>query len=164
VSTVTAPFSPGQFLALNGEALLARSGFDDLPSGCRVGAATTPVSGTATHGDVKWHTYFRDEDKDPVESRFDPHMFAATLVAHGLVGRTIAERENPYAPRTTNGSAAGRGVSVLPNGASTVHQVDDGRVVLVDLGVLTASEAARVADAVNSSGVGQVAAIAVGVM
>jgi len=164
VSTVTAPFSPGQFLALNGEALLARSGFDELPSGCRVGAATTPVSGTAAHGDVKWHTYFRDENKAPVESQFDLRMFAATLVAHGLAGRAIAERENPYLPRTANGSAASRGVSVLPSGASTVHQVDDGRLVLADLGVLTASEAARVADAVNGSGAGEVAAVAVGVM
>lgn len=162
VSTVTAPFSPGQFLALSGEALLARSGFDQLPSGCRVGAATTPVSGTAGHGDVKWHTYFRDENKAPIESTFDPRMFAATLVAHGLAGRTLAERENPYLPRTANGSAASRGVSVLPNGASTVRQADDGRLVLADLGVLTASEAARVADAVNNSGAGDVAAVTVG--
>jgi hypothetical protein len=45
-----------------------------------------------------------------------------------------------------------------------VHQVDDGGNVLADLGVLTASEAARVADAVNVSGAGHVAAVAVGVM
>ncbi|MDX6401248.1 MAG: hypothetical protein QOF27_1854 [Gaiellaceae bacterium] len=163
VSTVTAPFAPGQFLALNGEALLARSGFDDLPSGCRVGAATTPKSGTSTHGDVKWHTYFRDEDKEPVEASFNPRMFAATLVAHGLVGRALAERDNPYLSRTEK-SAPKRGVSVLPNGAATVRQADDGRLVLADLGVLTASEAARVAEAVNSSGEAQVAAVAVGVM
>ena len=45
-----------------------RSGFDDLPSGCRVGAATTPVSGAAAQADVRWHTYFRDEDAGPVDS------------------------------------------------------------------------------------------------
>jgi hypothetical protein len=164
VSTVTAPFAPGQFLALNGEALLARSGFDDLSSGCRIGAATTPVSGTSEHGDVMWHTYFRDEGQGSVDSTFDPKMFAATLVAHGLVGRAIAERENPYLPRTTKVSATGKGVSVLPNGAAVVRQADDGGHVLADLGVLTASEAARVADAVNSSGAGEVAAVSVGVM
>lgn len=65
VSTVTAPFAPGQFLSLDGDALLARSGFDDLPSGCRVAAATVPVSGTATEGRVRWHTYFRDNDDEP---------------------------------------------------------------------------------------------------
>jgi hypothetical protein len=165
VSTVTAPFSPGQFLALNGEALLARSGFDDLPSGCRVGAATTPVSGTAVADDVRWHTYFRDEDQGSLLLDFDPGMFAAVLVEHSLVGRTITERENPYLSRAAkvNPNPATK-VSVLPNGASTVHQVDDGGNVLADLGVLTASEAARVADAVNVSGAGHVAAVAVGVM
>jgi hypothetical protein len=165
VSTVTAPFSPGQFLALNGEALLARSGFDDLPSGCRVGAATTPVSGTAVADDVRWHTYFRDEDQGSLLLDFDPLMFAEVLVDHSLVGRTITDRENPYLSRAAkvNPNPATK-VSVLPNGASTVHQVDDGGNVLADLGVLTASEAARVADAVNVSGAGHVAAVAVGVM
>ena len=122
------------------------------------------MSGTSGHGDVKWHTYFRDEDQGSVVSTFDPKMFAATLVAHGLVGRTIAERENPYLPRTTKVSANGKGVSVLPNGAASVRQADDGGLVLADLGVLTASEAARVADAVNSSGAGEVTAVSIGVM
>jgi len=163
VSTVTAPFAPGQFLALNGEALLARSGFDQLPSGCRVGAATTPVPGTPTHGDVRWHTYFRDEDADPVVRPFDPRMFAATLVAHGVIGRANAERQNPYLRHVQN-RADGRGVSILPSGAATVRQADDGRAVLADLGVMTASEAGRVADTVNASGAGNVTAVAVGMM
>ena len=164
VSTVTAPFSPGQFLALEGEALLARSGFDDLASGCRVGAATTPVSGTTSAGDVQWHTYFRD--KPDVDNQvFDAQLHAAMLVEHSLVNRTVSERENPYLPRVEKVTARpGTKVSVLPAGAATLHDVDDGGTVLADLGVLTASEAARVADAVNRSGAGNVAAVAVGVM
>jgi hypothetical protein len=165
VSTVTAPFSPGQFLALEGEALLAGSGFDDLPSGCRLGAATTPVSGTSSHEDVRWHTYFRDEEQEPILFDFDPGMFTEMLVGQSLVGRIVADRENPYVPRTSkvNPNPAAK-VSVLPIGASTVHHVDDGGTVLADLGVLTANEAARVAGEVNRSGTGHVAAVAVGVM
>lgn len=162
VSTVTAPFSPGQFLALEGEALLARSGFDDLPSGCRIGAATTPVSGTLAQGDVRWHTFFRDEP-DSVLLAFNPAMYADVLVDHSLVGRAVAERENPYLPRTDKVSPKPEAkVSVLAAGSATLHQADDGASVLADLGVLTATEAARVADAVNSSGAGQVSAVAVG--
>jgi len=166
VSTVTAPFSPGQFLALEGEALLARSGFDDLPSGCRVGAATTPTPGTAVHADVHWHTFFPDEKQESLAGqRFDPAMYAAVLVEHSLVGRIVVERDNPYVPRIDKGGPdPGTRVAVLPRGAATVHQIDDGGLVLADLGVLTAREATRVADAVNASGAGRVAAVGIGVM
>jgi len=165
VSTVTAPFSPGQFLALEGEALLARSGFDDLPSGCRVAAATAPVAGTAVNAEVRWHTYFRDEDAAPVEQGFNPRMFAEVIVGQSLVGRAVAERENPYLSRAAkvNPNPAAS-VSVRPAGAATVRSVDDGKAVLADLGIVTASEAARLADTINRSGAGHVAAVAVGVM
>ena len=165
VSTVNAPFSPGQFLALEGEALLARSGFDLLPSGCRVAAATTPVAGTPAQGDVRWRTYFRDEDAEPVVQRFDSRLFAEMLVSHSLVGRAVGERENPYLSRAAkvNPNPAAT-VSILPAGAATVHLADDGGEVLADLGVLTASEAGRIADTINRSGAGHVAAVAVGVL
>ncbi len=164
VSTVRAPFSPGQFLALEGEKLLARSGFDDLPSGCRIGAATTPVAGTASHAEIRWHTYFRDEQESEL-LRFDPRMFTEMLVDHSLVGRHVAERENPYLARAAKVDPdPSRTVSVLPRGAATVRMADDGAAVLADLGVLSATEAARVADAVNASGLGSVAAVAVGAM
>jgi hypothetical protein len=165
MSTVTAPFAPGQFLALTGEALLARSGFDDLPSGCRIGAATTPVSGTAKDQAVRWHTYFRDDAAEPVEAPFDPRMFTQMLVDHSLVGRAVAERENPYLSRNAkvNPNPATK-VSVLPAGAATVRLVDDGGAVLTDLGVMTASEAGRISDVINASGAGRVAAVSVGAM
>ena len=163
VSTVNAPFSPGQFQALEGEALLARgAGFASKPCGCRVGAATTPEHGPAKRGEVRWHTYFRDEDAKPVKARFDPRMFAGVLVDHSLAARGLAERGNPYLPRTEKPKPAPGAVSVLPAGSATVHLADDGGAVLADLGVLDANEAERVAVAVNESGAGEVAAVAVG--
>lgn len=165
MSTVTAPFAPGQFLALEGEALLSRSGFDDLPSGARIGAATTPVSGPASDGEVRWRTYFRDEDPDRDESDpFDPRMFTEVLVGHGIVGRTVSDRENPYASRNAKvDPKPDQKVGVLPPRVAAVRMVDDGRAVMADLGVLTASEAARVADTINRSGAGHVAAVSLGV-
>lgn len=164
VSTVTAPFSPGQFLALEGEALLARSGFDELPSGCRVAAATAPVAGSAVNAKVRWHTYFRDEDAG-VDQDFDPRMFAALIVTQSLVGRAVAERENPYVSRAAKVNPhPAAGVGVRPAGAATVRVVDDGKAVLADLGIVTASEAGRLADTINRSGLANVAAVSVGVM
>lgn len=164
VSTVTAPFAPGQFLQLEGEALLGRSGFDDLPSGCRVSAATTPVSGAAIHDEITWHTYFRD-DPPLLDQTFSPAMFTEVIVGHSLVGRALADRENPYVPRTekVNPHLEGK-VSILPAGTSSIRTVDDGGLVLADLGLLNATEAARVSQAVNASGAGRLTAVAVGGM
>ena len=163
VSTVTAPFAPGQFQALEGEALLARSGFDDLPSGCRIGAATTPVAGKPETRDVRWRTYFRDEDAEPTDQGFDPRMFAAVIAGLSPASRALGERENPYVPRPRKvGPDPAAGIAILPAGAATVRLADDGGGVLADLGVLTASEAGWIADTVNRSGAATVAAVAVG--
>ncbi|GAB3442622.1 hypothetical protein GCM10027517_19940 [Phycicoccus ginsengisoli] len=164
VSTVTAPFSPGQFLALRDEALLAQSGFAQLPSGCAVSAATTPVHGTPQSDTVRWHTYFPGEEA-PVTLDFDPRMFADVMVAHSLVGRLVEDRDNPYLSRVEKVRPdADRKVSVLPAGTATLRRADDGTGVLGDLGVLDATEAARVARTVNDSGEAVLAAVAVGVL
>ena len=164
VSTVVAPFAPGQFLALQGEELLARSGFADLPSGCRVAAATQPVSGTPAAADVVWHTYVRQE-VPPVAQTFRPKMYAEMIVDHSLVNRGITERENPYLPRVekVNPDPAGA-VSVLPLGSAVVRATDDGGRVLADLGVLDGTEAARVAAAVTAAGLADLTSVAVGAM
>lgn len=169
VSTVTAPFAPGQFLALEGEALLARSGFDDLPSGCRVAAATTPVFGDPVADrhpkDVTWRTYYRGEEDEPRTERFSPRMYAEVLVEHSLTGRHLAQTGNPYLPRTaTVNPHSGNKVSVLAAGSATVRTVDDSGRVLADLGVLGATEAGWVADTVNAAGVGHLTAVSVGVI
>jgi hypothetical protein len=129
-----------------------------------VGAATTPVPGTSTHTDVRWHTYFRDED-EAIDLQFDPAMFAETIANHSLVARAVAERENPYLSRMAkvNPNPAAK-VSMLPAGSATVRLADDGGAVLADLGVLTASEAGRIADTVNASGAAVVTVVALGVM
>lgn len=165
VATVSAPFSPGQFLALTGEKLLARSGFEQLPCGCRVSAATTPVHGTPRDGDVHWRTYFRKDEPEPQLLPFDPRLMNAVLVRHSLVDRALTERENPYLTRQerVNPSRTGK-VTILPAGSATLHDADDGGRVLADLGVLSAGEAGRIMDAVNGSGAGHVAAVAIGVM
>lgn len=152
VSTVTAPFAPGQFLALEGEALLARSGFDDMPSGCRIAAATTPTHGTAVAASVTWDTYFREEDTQPVSSGFAFGTHAALLIGHGLPQRHLAERDNPYLPRTAAVTGAGAdAVTVMPAGSARVVRADDHGGVLADLGVMTASQAAWAADLVNTA-------------
>ncbi len=163
VSTVTAPFAPGQFLQLSGESLLARAGFDALPSGCRVAAATTPVSGQEVRDEVRWHTYFRGDDPPLTNQTFRPSMFADVFVGHSLVGRALSERENPYLSRTEQVSPqSDLKVSMLPAGTSTVRTVDDNGLVLADLGLLTATEASRVARAVTLSGAADLTAVAVG--
>jgi hypothetical protein len=166
VSTVTAPFAPGQFLALEGDQLLARSGFDDYPSGCRVAAATTPTHGPAVDDDVRWHTWFREEELAPIDGmRFDFAELAPVLLDHGIPARRLVERENPYFGRVDHSAAVtSPAVSVLPAGAARVVRVDDGGSVLADLGVMTASQAAWAADVVNHSGAGSVVAVAVGSM
>lgn len=166
VSEVRAPFAPGQFLALEGEKLLARSGFDALPSGCRVAAATTPVPGPSKGADIRWRTWFRDDRVPPTDGdRMELGMFTAYLIGHGIPSRRLEERENPYLSRPDTVTRTGAAlVSVLPAGSADVRRVDDGATVLADLGVLTSSQAGWVADAVNAAGAASLTAVAVGVM
>lgn len=166
VSTVTAPFAPGQFLALEGDQLLSRSGFDDYPSGCRVAAATTPTHGATVEDDVRWHTWFREERLKPIEGlQFDFGDFAPVFLGHGIPARRLAERENPYFGRADHVTAAATAsVGILPAGTARVVRADDGGAVLADLGVMSAAQAAWAADIVNHSGAGAVVAVAVGSM
>ncbi len=164
VSTVTAPFAPGQFLKLEGDQLLARGGFDDYPAGARLAAATTPAHGPAVGDDVRWHTWFRDEDAGSVRGgRFDFGDLGAVFVDHGIPARRLADRDNPYLTRAERVTrpAADR-VTVLPMGAATVRMVDDGTGVLTDLGVLSASQAGWAADLIRNAGADDVVAVAVG--
>jgi len=167
VSTVTAPFSPGQFMALEGEALLARSGFEQKPSGCRASPATTPISGAGKTGKVRWHTFFREKGHEhkPVTRKFDPRMFSAVITSLSPPAQAIEQRENAYLsrPQKVDSNPAAT-PSILPPGAATIRLADDGKEVLADLGVLSASEAGRVADAVNASGEAKVAAVALGAL
>ncbi|MFT4216665.1 MAG: hypothetical protein QM619_05695 [Micropruina sp.] len=168
VSTVKAPFAPGQFLNLEDDALLARSGFDQWPSGCRVSAATVPTSGTPTDDvKVRWHTYFGDKDSEPAGKgdAFNPGIFAGVWVEHGLASRHVAERENPYLARVDRvAHRPDARVEMMPAGMATVRLAAEGTQVVTDLGVMTASQAAWVADTVNASSMASVTNVAIGVM
>lgn len=166
VSTVKAPFAPGQFLALAGDQLLSRAGFEELPSGCRISTSTVPTAGTAVHDDVRWHTYIRDEVAGSVDmERFNPAMFVDLLVHSTLVGRSVAERTNPYMSRAAVVDPhQGTGVTVHPANSMRVRMVDDGRAVLSDLGILGVTEAGRISDAIRASGMAAVTAVAIGAM
>jgi hypothetical protein len=150
---------------LAGDQLLARGGFDDLPSGCRIGAATTPAHGEFKQGEIRWHTYVRDNDgSETDDDRFDPTLFTHLLVTHSLVGRLTAERTNPYLPRAAVVDPhPERTVSMLSPDAAAVHLVDDGGAVVADLGVLGLTEAGRIADIVTASGAAIVTPVAIGV-
>ena len=163
VSTVSAPFAPGQFLALEGEALLARSGFEQLPSGCRIGAATTPVHGTATTGSVRWRTWIKSDPGSSDEQQFDPRLYTTAMVGHALVGRHLEDEGNPYLTRAS-AAATSPLVHVDPPGSATVRMADDGDQVVADLGVLTMSEAARVADTITTAGAAHVVAVSLGAL
>ena len=67
-----------------------------------------PGVGTASAGDVRWHTYFRDDDDEGTLLEFNPAMFAAVIVDHSVVGRAVAERDNPYLPEDGEGRAPTR--------------------------------------------------------
>lgn len=163
VSTVVAPFAPGQFLELAGEALLARSGFEDLPAGCRIGAAATTVHGTARTGTVRWRTWIRPDPDSSDEQDFDPRLYTAAMVRLTLVGRHLEEEGNPYLTRGT--VAATRPlVAVDPPGSATVRLADDGDRVVADLGILTLSEAARVADTITTAGAAHAVAVSLGAL
>jgi hypothetical protein len=168
VSTVSAPFAPGAFLALTGEALLSRPGFEQLPSGCRMAAAATPVTEQPTRADIKWHTYFRDEKKDAlIGSLRMSAASAAVAFDHGLVGRGLRANGNPYLPRTaTAGMGAtpdGPIVDMAPPGTVNLRRTDDGARVLGDLGALTTTEAGRIIGVLSAAGEAAPTRVAVGV-
>ena len=79
------------------------------------------------HDDVRWHTYFRDEDASSIgDGLLDLTMFADLLVDHALVGRAVAEKTNPYLSRSEHvDPRPATKVSVLDD-VSTVRLVDDG--------------------------------------
>lgn len=168
VSTVTAPFAPGQFLALKDDALLSRPGFEQLPSGCRMAAATTPVTERPAAASVVWHTYFRDEKQEALIGAFRmSHASASVALDHGLVGRALRDRGNPYLPRTVTAgltpSPDGPIVSMARAGTVSLHRAEDGGAVLSALGALTTTEASRIMGVLADAGEPAVTRLSVGV-
>jgi hypothetical protein len=150
VSELRVPFPPGHFFELEGEQLLARSGFEDLQGGCRIAAATTPKVGASTTAEVAYRTYARN----PVQGgrlTLDRKVlqFADAYVAASNVGRSAPVAVNPYLTK----SAVLPPVDVAPVGTSVLADAATGSALLSALGVLTATEAAVAGAAVNAAGV-----------
>jgi hypothetical protein len=167
VSTTKAPFSPGQFLALSGEEMLDRAGFEPMPSGARMSPASVPVATGAVHETVAWRTYYRDADPE-VDGRIAPfHLTSfATVLSHGLVGRHQVGVDNAYLPRTSvtvQVPGTGGAIGVQPATTVQLSRTDDGTVVMAALGILSQTEARRVASVVSDAGAASLTPLAVGV-
>ncbi|MET0784761.1 MAG: DUF6603 domain-containing protein [Leifsonia flava] len=149
VSELKTAFAPGQFFELEGEGLLARSGFEDMTGGCRIAAATTPKVGTATPAKVAYRTYVRnpDEPGSLIEFAGKFGVYASSYATKTNVGRAVAEVGNPYSqPKPPNA-----GVTVSDKGTSTIADAVTGAALVAGLGELSATQAALVTAAVNSA-------------
>jgi hypothetical protein len=151
VSELRTPFAVGHFFDLEGEQLLARSGFEELPGGCRIAATTTPALGAAQGGRVAYRTYVRNED-----DRFRPELradlavasFAGRYAAQSVAARRVHEVGNPY---LSHAPVPGPPVDVAPRGTSVVSDAVSGAALGSVL--LSGTEAALVTDALQAAGV-----------
>jgi len=152
VSELRTPFAPGHFFDLEGEKLLARSGFEQLQGGCRIAAATTPkIGGNATEN-VSYRTYVRDPDNRlsalPRET-WKFARFGSAYVRTSNVGRAVQASGNPYLPKTPVDPS----VDILAHGTSVLTDSATGEVLLAGLGALSATEAAAIVDSAGAAGV-----------
>lgn len=151
VSELRTPFAPGHFFDLEGEKLLARSGFEELQGGCRIAAATTPKLGAKAQENVAYRTYVRNEADRLLPDLRENWKFAAfgsAYVRTSNVGRITAAAANPYLPRPP----ADPPVDILPQGTSALTDIATGGLLLAGLGALSATEAAVIADSVGAAG------------
>lgn len=155
VSEVHTAFSPGHYFDLEGEKLLARSGFEDMVGGCRMAAATTPKVGPSVDGQVEYHTYVRNphERSELIDFDLPIAMPGWEYAERTVVGRAAAEGDatNPYLPPAR--VHAEGAVAVAPAGTSTVADATSGASIAVGLDQMTVTEAALVTQALVSQGV-----------
>lgn len=148
ISELRVPFPPGHFFDLEGEKLLARSGFEQLPGGCRIAAATTPKVGSTAKEQVAYRTYVRDKNDRFTGVLADMKFaaYGAPYVAASRVGRCQEVAANPYlVPQPAPP------VKVAAPGSSVLSDAMTG-AVLAGFGAMTGTEAALVADAAAATG------------
>ncbi len=155
VSELRMPFAVGHFFDLDGEKLLARSGFEQLPGGCRIAAATTPRLGATASERVAYRTYVRNEDDRSRPDLRDDLVFASfagRYAAQSVVGRRVQEAGNPY---LRHAPVTGPVVDVAAQGSSVVSDAFTGTALdaLGGLGLLSGTEASLVTDALQAAGV-----------
>lgn len=148
VSELRTAFAPGQFFELEGESLLARSGFEDMVGGCRIAAATTPEVGASKPSKVAYQTYVRNpaEPSAMLEYAGAFAKLASSYATKTNVGRAVAEVGNPY----VQVAAPAAGVTVAPKGTSIIADAATGATLLPGLGQLGATQAALVTSAINA--------------
>lgn len=146
VSELRSRFAPGQFFALEGEALLARSGFEEFQCGIRIAAPTTPVIGDDEQVDVAYRIFLRGSGNQAVEAEWATTVaFDGSQLRESLTARAVRQNANPY-------STVGPGrppVDVAPLGTSVLTDAGTGARLLGGLGALTATAAEVVAGAVS---------------
>ena len=151
VSELRMPFAVGHFLDLDGEKLLARSGFEQLPGGCRISAATTPKVGATASERVAYRTYVRNDD-DRLKPDLREDLVFASLAGRyagqSVVGRRVQDAGNPYLRHVP---VTGPVVDVAAQGGSVVSDALTGAAL--GLGMLSGTEASLVTDALQSVGV-----------
>lgn len=162
ISELRMPFAVGHYFDLEGEKLLARSGFEQLPGGCRIAAATTPKVGATAHERVAYRTYVRNEDEWFRPELLEGVAFAAfkgAYAAQSVVGRRVQETGNPYlrhnpvvGPDDTRVDVARAGTSVVSD-AMTGVALDGLGALGGPGGLLGVTEAALVTEALDAAGV-----------
>ncbi|OUS97411.1 DUF6603 domain-containing protein [Rhodococcus sp. NCIMB 12038] len=149
VSELRSAFAPGHFFALEGEKLLAQSGFEEFQSGIRIAASTTPVIGAEAPVTVSYRIYLRGSGNTAAEADWTSTTipFDTAHVSSSLTARAVRENSNPYL--TTR---LGRPpVIVAPLGTSVLTDPATGTRLLDGLGALTATAADVVREAVRGS-------------
>lgn len=98
VSTLQNPFSPGHFLALTDDQLMARPDFEQMPAGMVVAASNRPVFTSDVHAAYAWNTVF-PHHPDPAPGTASNWSILANRSAILNVSATAKARRqsgNPY--------------------------------------------------------------------
>jgi Family of unknown function (DUF6603) len=150
ISEARTGFPPGHFFDLEGEKLLARSGFEDLQGGCRMATATTPKLGASAQENVAYRTYVRDPN-DSLKAALTEWTFARLSGAHAAassIGRAARVSGNPYLAK----KPVEPPVSITPHGTSTLTDAATGATLLDGVGAMSATEAGAILDAISDAG------------
>lgn len=147
VSELRTAFAPGHYFALEGEQLLARSGFEEFQGGIRIAASTTPVIGAAKPVDVSYKIYLRGPDGKAEQADWAATVrFDETHIHSSLTACAVRENTNPYLTKPDRPP-----VTVAPLGTSVLTDAATGAPLLTELGSLNATEATVVLNAVRDS-------------
>lgn len=98
VSTVQDRFSPGHFLALKDDQLMARPDFEQMPAGLVVAASAKPVFTSDVHAAYAWNTVYphRPQPVVSLRDRWQIAGMAKSVLGASAVAKARAETANPY--------------------------------------------------------------------